>query len=122
MKKRVDVGQKVYIIDRRHRYRAKGPQLEEAVITKVGRKYLYVSMSDWDTERFRLEDLRHDNGGYVSQINLYLSRQEYIDECQYNHLKDKIRRLFTGYDSGTSIDLDQLKQIAAILGIDEVEI
>jgi hypothetical protein len=123
MEKRVEAGQKVYIIDNRYRHRGgAGHQLKEAVVTKVGRKYFYVAVSQWSTERFRLEDFRHDYFGYTNRIYLYLSEQEYTDTCQYNHLLGEIRSMFKRYNLEKVVGIDQLKQIAAILGINELEI
>lgn len=121
MDKKVQVGQKVYIIDRRYS-RKEEPTLKEAVVTKVGRVYFHVSIHKWDTERFRLEDFGHDNGGYTDRLFVYLSKQEYIDSRQASHLFGEIRKRLTGYNVEKTVDVDQLKQIAAILGIEELKL
>jgi hypothetical protein len=123
----IKVGQKVYVIDRHYRRGKADPPLKEAVVSKVGRKYFYVDITSWRTERFRLNDLSYDDTEYVSHMSLYLSRQDYIDECQYDHLFGEIRNRFmrmmsSGCDLDGTVDLDQLRKIAAILGIEEMTI
>lgn len=124
------VGQRVWVKrignETRHLDHKKNVTIEdyicEAQVTSVARKYftlesesLYLGHS-----RFFLENGRDDRKGYISGYQVYLSKQEILDEEEAKNLYQEIRREY--FDIGRkSITLEQLRGIWAILNKIEKE-
>ena len=104
----MEVGQTVYLKGNSRR-NEKG--IREEVISKVGRKYIYVG-SGYSEIKFHIGSLRQVTE-YSPSWYLYLSKQDIINEEEFNKLSSEIRELFVYCK--INLTLDQLRRIKDII-------
>ena len=114
--KDIKIGDKVWIkpTDRR-RNGNKEPQ--ENIVTKIGRKYLEVNKegySDVFAIKFDMTNDMRQATNDSPDYELYFSKQEILDEQEYNSLLEGIRRVFGQYGK-CKLSLEQLRQIDQII-------
>jgi hypothetical protein len=110
----LEIGQKVYLAGVGNNAR-RTDNLKEAIITKIGRKYFYVYVSNreyaYDINTYQQHYLPSDdsNGGY----KLYFDKEAYETEKEKYALIDEIRKYFD--KSATTIykelDINTLRSI-----------
>ena len=118
------VGQTVYV--RLYGNAAEGKSedkiIEEWIVTKVGKKYLYAKPKEgWGRdvifEKRRYDDNFVNKTEYSISYVIYLDKQDILDEMEYFKLSSFIENEFRY--SQKQYSLDQLRRIKAI--IDEKE-
>lgn len=93
----------------------------EGIISKIGRKYFYVLRwgTDKDPYKVNLATMRDEtNCGYGYRIRVYLSKQEILDEGEYNKLWSSLAGFFARYHNGNTLSLETLREIAKLAGIE----
>lgn len=111
---KLEVGQSVYLkaVGNNARWRD-GLHISEDVITKVGRKYFEVG-DGRKPLKFHIDDLTQETGGYIADWKLYFSKQDILDEEEFEKLKCDIRMKFDSYGK-LNMSLDQLRRIKTII-------
>lgn len=113
------VGQKVYLkpVNNRSRYIEDSiiNHIKEYEIKKVGRKYFEVWEKDkgYSTEKFHIEDLRQHTV-YSPDWELYLSRQDILDEMENLEIVGRIRTAIGNYGF-SDLPLEKLRKIIEII-------
>ena len=82
-------------------------------VTKVGRKYFYLSSCSTD-QRFHINTWLEDTG-FGSPVQAYPSKEVYDLKVEVAKLHSNIRSEYFGPYSTKEFTLDQLKRIKAIL-------
>lgn len=96
-------------------YEDRNKEIVSCTVTKVGRKYFYVSGNfDITDLNFSLESLKHQDPHYRNSKQLYLTEGAISDKYEDAALRTKIRQRFE-YFIGNDITLDQLRAIDNIL-------
>lgn len=109
------VGQTIYAIETRN-YGKRELSLSPMTVTKVRRKLFTAIFEHHGMEVvFRLEDWMHNNLKYPPDWKAYTSEQDWKDEKEVAELWDQIEAFFRY--SSSSLSLDQLRAIRAILPI-----
>ncbi|MDR4910655.1 MULTISPECIES: beta barrel domain-containing protein [Bacillus] len=114
---KIKVGATVYLkpVNNAARYGRK--DILEKNVLKKGRKYFYVgNTGETETRRmfkFSLEDMTHVTE-YSADWELYLSKQEIIDQEEKKKLIFDIRSVFDRWSS-VDLTLDQLRRVHAII-------
>jgi hypothetical protein len=91
--------------------------LEDAVITKVGKKYF--ELYGWVGVRFFIDTLIQDGKGYSPSFRVYLTKQEILDEQEKSELYNAIKRqFFDTFSNKQKISLQQLRDVVKLLNID----
>lgn len=120
------VGQVVCRADEPRRGHSCNPRNCE--VTKVGRKWVYVSSGRGfgQDSRFDPSDPAYckigfplDGGDWSSPGTIYLEEKHYQELARRSFLDDKVRKFFGSYNSSAS--LEQLEQIAKVLDLDSVQ-
>jgi hypothetical protein len=102
------VGQTVWV--KEVRYRNENPELVEAMIESIGRKYFAVS---GHYRRFCIDTKIEDvDSNYRARI--YLDKEEYESDALHQRLSLEIRDKLRGYGK-INLPLDTLKEIAKLL-------
>ncbi|CAI6273794.1 hypothetical protein NRS6186_11415 [Bacillus subtilis] len=113
----IKVGSTVYLKPIYNAARYGRKDILEKIVLKKGRKYFYVgNTGETETRRmfkFSLEDMR-EVAEYSSDWELYLSKQEIIDEEEKEKLIFEMRSVFNRW-STADLTLDQLRRIHAII-------
>ena len=73
------------------------------------RKYFEV-----DGVKFKMENKEQETGGYTADWKLYFSKQEILDEQEFQKLERDIRSKFNAFGK-LDLTLDQLKRINEII-------
>lgn len=111
---KLEVGMKVYLKSVGNVARD-SKEIKEVVIKKIGRKYFEVG--DEESERiyakFNLEDLREVTD-YGADWKLYFSKQEILDEEEYEKLRWEIKTKFDTFGK-LGLTLEQLRKVKAII-------
>lgn len=113
------IGETVYLksVGNNARY-DKEVRIVEFVVKKVGRKYFEVGEPDDNNPRhfikFNVEDMCQTTI-YAADWQLYLSKQEILDEEEARKLTREIRDVFDRYGK-VDLTLEQLRKIKAIIG------
>ncbi len=118
----VKVGDVLY---REVHHRGNPSKIVPVTVTRIGRKYLYV------TDEFgRVDDdhsvdkmtLYHRSDYVPVSFQLYRSREEIIYKHRRNKLWSELSKVFRAHGIPEHITLDQLTDIARILGIELTEV
>lgn len=83
----------------------------EATITKVGKKYINININR--NAFFKDSLIEVKNYGYKGQI--YLDKQDILDEQEHLKLSNYVRSFVGSYGSCTKLSLQQLREICAIM-------
>ena len=98
--------------------------IREATIDRVGRKYLTVQLP-WAEVRFEQNDSMPTGMIHVTEYSqdyvLYKTKEELLDDLEKFALRKKIEDHIRQYAWARNLTLDEVKQIAKILRIDEAE-
>ena len=88
---------------------------KEVTVTKVGKKYFYVSDLIWGP-RFYIETWREDSNTGIENWRLYETKQVYLDEVEANGIYQTIKsNCFDSWNNKTKLSLDQLRRIQKII-------
>ncbi|MBX4152277.1 beta barrel domain-containing protein [Paenibacillus lautus] len=110
----MNVGDKVFLKAVGNNARGRKEVLiREDVITKIGRKYFEVG-SGYKPLKFHIEGLQQETGGYIADWELYFTKQDILDEDEFQRLAWDIKTRFGGYGK-VNLTLDQLRRIDAII-------
>lgn len=110
--RKLEVGQTVYLKPFGNNVRY-NKEIKEDVITKVKRKYFQVG-EGYRPLKFIIEDMKQETGGYLAEWKIYFSKQEILDEEEFEKLSREIKNKFDGYGK-VDLTLDQLRRIKAII-------
>ena len=88
--------------------------ITEHIVTKVGKKYFECSDL---RDKITISNLKHEDNVY-SQRNyqMYRSKQEILDKNEMNSLFQKIKQSFSDYNHNGNFTIEQLRNIADIVG------
>ena len=115
---KIKVGQELYVIPVGGLIRSYGNYVRKGVVTKVGRKYLYVEIEGVyhgeDGARFDKETLRSESE-YGSPWIAFLSMQEIKDREEASRLREELRKFFDWTGKSHKLTLKQLKAIEKII-------
>lgn len=90
-------------------------KLEEAEVSKVGRKYFYVKVHGrWGEYKFYLDSWAEANESCMVSYCLYSSPQEWEDEKERRHIHGDISHAFN-YGGSGCLSLEELRSISAII-------
>lgn len=104
---KIEIGQEVIVVGIGNNARYKTP-IHKAIITKIGRKWFYVSTEGVYVGRdnkFSLEDGRSDGKGYSPDWCVYESEEA---RCEINELPNLMRKVS---DALFDLNYKQLKDI-----------
>jgi len=107
------VGMKLY---REIHKRGFAPEIKEYTISKIARKYIYLSEND----RYPIDktSLTFTDPAYSqNNFKLYRSENEIKDMWETNRLFNKIKASFNGYYVPNDLNLEKLRQIDKILSV-----
>lgn len=113
------VGDKVYYTEPQNKI-----LISEGAVTKIGRKYFYVSRYKNDRDPFKVdkETMRDKTCyGYGYRCQVYLSKQEILDEREFDYLWQSLHILFSAWANKKKISLEALREVARLVDIDEVK-
>ncbi len=111
MKEKIKVGRKVYLKPVNNAERWGNKEILEAEIVKVGRKYFELDIAR--AKKYYIETLKQATD-YAPDYELYFSRQEILDEREYEQLFSRIESKFSMW-AKKDLTLDQLKRIMEII-------
>src|SRR3990167_9013465 len=104
----------------RHKYKKNSPpEIEEVVVSKVGKKYFYLK--GWE-ERYPIgkENLLYQSKEYSqNNFQLYRTRQEILDLLERSKLLEILCKHFQWSGNSVNITLDQLRSAVEVLGLTE---
>lgn len=122
MSDKIKVGQELCIIPVGNLLRSYGKNVRKGVVTKIGRKYLYVDIEGVyrgeDGVRFDKETLRGESE-YNSPWLAFRSMQEIEDREEASRLREEFQEFFHWSGGSRKLTLKQLKAIEKIIGSPE---
>ena len=65
--------------------------IREDVITKIGRKYFEVG-DGYKPLKFHIDGLKEETGGYIADWELYFTKQDILDEEEFERLAWDIKQ------------------------------
>ena len=83
-------------------------------VTRVGRKYFYMTTKGFLEKKFHIDTWRQSNKGYAPSVSLYESEDAYNCEQNKEALIKEIRDYFQ-YSNDNILSLDQLNKISEII-------
>jgi hypothetical protein len=117
-KDKLSVGLKVYLKPVNNAARYGDKELREQVIKKIGKKYFFVGTEESNNERFwhkfDIEEL-NEVTNYSADWQFYFTKQDYLDDIEFNNLSNEIRGKFGSYGRLDDLTLDQLRRIKEII-------
>ena len=124
--KKPKVGDTLYLVNEGINVRRYAREPKNAVVAKVGRKYIYIEGDGYATrQKFSLahtgDRYTCDDNLVTSSWTLYESQKAYEDMRDAERLLGTIRRLFGDYGPNPAFTLTNLREIATILGLDETK-
>lgn len=118
MSDKIKVGQELYIMPVGNLVRPYGKNIRKGVVTKIGRKYLYVEIEGVycgeDGARFDKETLRSESE-YNSPWLAFRSMQEIEDREEASRLREEFQKFFNWGGKSHKLTLKQLKAIEKIM-------
>ncbi len=118
MSDKIKVGQELYITPVGNLIRSYGKNVRKGVVTKIGRKYLYVDIEGVyrgeDGVRFDKETLRSESE-YNSPWLAFRSMQEIEDREEASRLRGEFQEFFDWGGKSYTLTLKQLKAIEKII-------
>jgi hypothetical protein len=109
---KLTVGQTVFVKTADYQRRV---VVRETTVTRVGRKFFEIADYEFSRSRFSVETMRVCRDIGVNSERCYLTRQEIDDEREYQELQDSLRRMFDHWGSSSTLTLDQLRRVDAIV-------
>lgn len=97
-------------------YTRKNTNPVEVIISKVGKKYIYIKGSGYN-DRFFIDNLMHDNGEYSPKGKIYLTYQEILDENEFMDKWFNLRDYFSNYNTkcNMKLRLNKLREVHSII-------
>ena len=86
-------------------------ELREGVVEKIGRKYVYVSIDNYQGYKFNKKTLEQFTS-YITDYYLFLSKQQYLDEVEKREIDNWFSEMFRYRRS--SFTIDQLRRMSEI--------
>lgn len=119
MNDKIKVGQELYVIPTGNLVRTYGSDVRKGVVTKVGRKYLYVKIKGVyfggeEGSRFDKNTLRGESE-YNSNWLAFCSMQEIEDREEADRLHKELQKFFGWGGMSHKLTLKQLKAIEKII-------
>ena len=119
------IGKEVLLIDRSDRGE---PKKLIATVVKINPKTVVLDVKHSETwarqeKLYKSEHLKNKvlfDRDYSGGYSIYLSEKEYDDQIKANNLRDKLRDVFGIYGQ-PNYSLEQLEQVASILGLTTTE-
>ena len=90
-----------------------GTYVTEHTVTKVSRKHFEC---EGLRGKFNIENLAQEDGHPQWGSKLYRSKQEIHDKNEFADLVRKIGNIFRNHPSSKNLTIDQLRQVADIVG------
>jgi len=88
--------------------------ITEHTVTKVGKKYFECTDL---RDKITISNLMHENKVYSqSNYQMYRTKQEILDKNEMSKLYNTIQKSFSHYTNSSKYTLEQLRQIADIVG------
>lgn len=110
------VGQTVYLKTVSHALECwKKEKIVEAIVSKIGRKYITVKTSPYCEYRFQLENDFREKTDYCDEFQLFLTEQAIYDYWQHAYLRTEIENHLKW--NGEKLQLRALKDAAQAFGI-----
>lgn len=118
-KRKPVVGETLYRLSVGNAARLEPDRLIPVIVTSVGRKYFTCTPeklkdSPHMGRQFHLESWR-EKTDISASYELFEDPQEYHDRKESQSIWDQCRNIFTGWKDRSSLSLDQLRQIKAII-------
>jgi len=113
-KRSVFVGQVLY---REKSNRNAPSEIVEVTVGKVGKKYFYITGLE---ERYPIDKktLKYSNKNYIqNNFQLYIDKQEIFDRIEKSKLLNALQKHFNWSGDGSRNTIEQLRQVANILGL-----
>ncbi len=111
------IGDHYYMVNEGGTVRATPQKPRYVKVSKVGRKYLTITSSEYPTEmQFELDSLT-EKADYGSNWTLYKSELDYAKEIELARLRKVFYTAFSGYGK-TKYTLEQYQQAAEIFGLE----
>lgn len=119
MKDRIVKGQVLYVVPIGNLVRHYGPDARKGVVTKIGRKYIYIQIDgyyggDEEGVRFDKNTLRGDQRCNSSWKAFY-AMQEIEDIREKNRLHNELQKFFDWDGKSRELTLEQLRAIDEII-------
>jgi hypothetical protein len=113
--KPIEVGQILY----REVFKRNQPtEIEDVTVERIGKKYFYLEGNWSEKYPFDKETLQYSDKVYSqSNIQLYRTKQEILDRREFYELQIILRKHFDWSVNSNKNTLDQLRQVAEILGL-----
>ena len=115
---KVTLGMTVFALHSGCRARYSGGDLQECVVSKIGRKYFTIKRVNTDYEwigEFTIDGWLEKDYDSAHRTTLYLSRQQCADEREHARLLTELRKAFDFHGQARTLSLDQLKAVSLIL-------
>lgn len=111
----LSVGREVYLRPVGDNARRGNTEPVEYLIKKVGRKYFEVwdGKMEYTTVKFNISD-RTQTTEYAADWMFYFTKQEILDEIEFESLRWDISKVFKEYGR-LNLTLDQLRRIKSVL-------
>ena len=88
--------------------------ITEHKVTKIGKKYFEC---EGLRDKITIATLMHENKVYSqSNYQMYRTKQEILDKNELNKLYNNIQKTFSHYNHNKNFTLEQLRQVADIVG------
>jgi hypothetical protein len=110
MNDKIKIGLKIYLKPIGNMLRCR-KEIKECTISKIGRKYFEVE--EIPNIKFQIENLRQVTN-YTPDWKVYFSKQEILDEQEYDELFTELRKIFSERNK-TDLTLEQLRKIKEIV-------
>jgi len=112
------IGEELYLVDCGNRAR-RGVQHRSCIVTKVGRKYFDVTYDNNIVVNIHIDGWHENAGQYSSDYFVCPSKQHYLDSAEVVRLTKQIRDVFARYNRRDSLELDVVRKIAALVGLNK---
>lgn len=97
----------------------------EGTVAKIGRQYFYVSRSANDRDPYKVDKQTmrdHSNYGWGYRCQVYLTKQEILDEREFTSLWENSQVFFSQWANKSKVSLEVLREVAKLLKTDgEIE-
>jgi len=114
------IGQTVYVKPINNAARSGFRKVEEATVSKIGRKWFYLKEMAEERHRFDLVTGYKDGRGYSSNYKVYSSMEEILLEKEARELQDFLRITFSAFPKLSLPAMRKIKEIVEQDGKDNI--